>query len=220
MPQPLALCENGHFFRSGVGFDTGGTGVEVNLTVESAPRICPACGADARVLGGTYHIAENTIKLLQGPERTVSELERLRQILREARESGASPEEVKSTVQREFPEWGQRLAKLLVPKTPGDFYTLLTFIVAVITALLAYEQLEQAKNTEPDQIINDITVVQEAPAVPGQQPSGPPSTEPTDLAPTTPAEGRKVGRNEPCPCGSGVKFKRCHGANGATRYGR
>jgi preprotein translocase subunit SecA len=25
-------------------------------------------------------------------------------------------------------------------------------------------------------------------------------------------EGRKVGRNEPCPCGSGKKFKHCHGA--------
>jgi len=24
--------------------------------------------------------------------------------------------------------------------------------------------------------------------------------------------GRKVGRNERCPCGSGIKFKRCHGA--------
>jgi preprotein translocase subunit SecA len=24
-------------------------------------------------------------------------------------------------------------------------------------------------------------------------------------------EGRKVGRNEPCPCGSGEKYKRCHG---------
>ncbi|MGF1925762.1 MAG: SEC-C metal-binding domain-containing protein, partial [Bacteroidia bacterium] len=23
-----------------------------------------------------------------------------------------------------------------------------------------------------------------------------------------------VGRNEPCPCGSGKKFKNCHGANG------
>ncbi|MEP6866865.1 MAG: SEC-C metal-binding domain-containing protein, partial [Deltaproteobacteria bacterium] len=22
----------------------------------------------------------------------------------------------------------------------------------------------------------------------------------------------KVGRNEPCPCGSGKKFKKCHGA--------
>ncbi|MBU3699441.1 MAG: preprotein translocase subunit SecA [Candidatus Kapabacteria bacterium] len=30
--------------------------------------------------------------------------------------------------------------------------------------------------------------------------------------------GRKVGRNEPCPCGSGMKFKSCHGANGATTY--
>jgi len=25
-------------------------------------------------------------------------------------------------------------------------------------------------------------------------------------------EGRKVGRNEPCPCGSGKKYKHCHGA--------
>jgi len=23
---------------------------------------------------------------------------------------------------------------------------------------------------------------------------------------------RKVGRNEPCPCGSGKKYKHCHGA--------
>jgi len=25
---------------------------------------------------------------------------------------------------------------------------------------------------------------------------------------------RKVGRNDPCWCGSGMKYKRCHGANG------
>jgi len=24
-------------------------------------------------------------------------------------------------------------------------------------------------------------------------------------------EADKVGRNDPCPCGSGKKFKRCHG---------
>jgi len=24
---------------------------------------------------------------------------------------------------------------------------------------------------------------------------------------------KKVGRNEPCPCGSGKKYKNCHGAN-------
>jgi preprotein translocase subunit SecA len=25
-------------------------------------------------------------------------------------------------------------------------------------------------------------------------------------------EGPKIGRNDPCPCGSGLKFKKCHGA--------
>jgi preprotein translocase subunit SecA len=33
-------------------------------------------------------------------------------------------------------------------------------------------------------------------------------------APTVePATSRKVGRNDPCPCGSGKKYKRCHGIN-------
>ncbi len=26
-------------------------------------------------------------------------------------------------------------------------------------------------------------------------------------------EGQKIGRNDPCPCGSGKKYKKCHGAN-------
>jgi preprotein translocase subunit SecA len=24
-------------------------------------------------------------------------------------------------------------------------------------------------------------------------------------------EGTKIGRNDPCPCGSGKKYKQCHG---------
>jgi preprotein translocase subunit SecA len=30
-------------------------------------------------------------------------------------------------------------------------------------------------------------------------------------APSTSPTGAKVGRNDPCPCGSGKKYKRCHG---------
>jgi preprotein translocase subunit SecA len=33
-------------------------------------------------------------------------------------------------------------------------------------------------------------------------------------APAGNGKPRKVGRNDPCWCGSGVKFKRCHGATG------
>jgi preprotein translocase subunit SecA len=40
--------------------------------------------------------------------------------------------------------------------------------------------------------------------------------EESPAAPATPfiRDGRKVGRNEPCPCGSGRKFKQCHGKLG------
>ena len=34
------------------------------------------------------------------------------------------------------------------------------------------------------------------------------------LNPVKPVASNKVGRNDPCPCGSGKKFKKCCGASG------
>ncbi|MFO7304685.1 MAG: preprotein translocase subunit SecA [Gammaproteobacteria bacterium] len=49
-----------------------------------------------------------------------------------------------------------------------------------------------------------------------QQVTAPPAQqeEPQPAAPVTQfvRESRKIGRNEPCPCGSGKKYKHCHGA--------
>ncbi|HTQ83431.1 MAG TPA: preprotein translocase subunit SecA [Pseudolabrys sp.] len=42
------------------------------------------------------------------------------------------------------------------------------------------------------------------------QPAPPPAA-PGERNPKNPASWGKVGRNEPCPCGSGKKFKHCHG---------
>jgi preprotein translocase subunit SecA len=39
------------------------------------------------------------------------------------------------------------------------------------------------------------------------------SLNPAQNAPTAPADWSNVGRNDPCPCGSGKKFKKCHGAS-------
>ena len=40
------------------------------------------------------------------------------------------------------------------------------------------------------------------------------SLNPAAATPSTgPADWSNVGRNDPCPCGSGKKFKKCHGAN-------
>jgi preprotein translocase subunit SecA len=41
--------------------------------------------------------------------------------------------------------------------------------------------------------------------------SAPPKVEGQRPQPTTHKEA-KVGRNDPCPCGSGKKYKKCHGA--------
>ncbi len=43
--------------------------------------------------------------------------------------------------------------------------------------------------------------------------AGAPEGEPAPAKPQTQVRGTpKVGRNDPCPCGSGKKFKQCHGA--------
>lgn len=45
-------------------------------------------------------------------------------------------------------------------------------------------------------------------------PSGMPMEDTRDLAPPQPIrKDVTIGRNDPCPCGSGKKFKQCHGAN-------
>ncbi|MGH8266063.1 MAG: SEC-C metal-binding domain-containing protein, partial [Steroidobacteraceae bacterium] len=40
----------------------------------------------------------------------------------------------------------------------------------------------------------------------------PPPPPPAEVSGTFVRAERKVGRNEPCPCGSGKKYKHCHGA--------
>ncbi|HMQ11503.1 MAG TPA: preprotein translocase subunit SecA [Oligoflexia bacterium] len=40
-----------------------------------------------------------------------------------------------------------------------------------------------------------------------------PKANDTNIHTTVRREGEKVGRNDPCPCGSGKKYKKCHGAD-------
>ncbi len=52
------------------------------------------------------------------------------------------------------------------------------------------------------------------PAPPGQAPR-PARTGGDDVIKTVRREEPKVGRNDPCPCGSGKKYKKCHGQQAA-----
>lgn len=49
-------------------------------------------------------------------------------------------------------------------------------------------------------------------APPAAQPASPPPAPVRPAAPAVRPDGSKVGRNDPCPCGSGKKYKKCCGA--------
>ncbi len=80
---------------------------------------------------------------------------------------------------------------------------------------------EQRRRTAPVQFVHaEASAVTESEAAEVAEPAG--QTPPPPPPPRAPAaaeepktpfvrEGRKIGRNEPCPCGSGKKYKQCHG---------
>ncbi|MDO8614435.1 MAG: preprotein translocase subunit SecA [Dehalococcoidia bacterium] len=95
----------------------------------------------------------------------------------------------------------------------------------------AYDMFEQLKDHIRDNVtkrIFHVTLVPPAPPRPQprqMQERGPDETAnaaagaPTATATATatapaPSASRKVGRNDPCPCGSGKKYKKCHGSGG------
>jgi len=83
--------------------------------------------------------------------------------------------------------------------------------------------VNQAPAPEPEQKLTGVTE-QKSEAAPGTPSAevdaagGPKHIEPNipkSRVPLVKSELEKVGRNDPCPCGSGKKYKHCHGAAGA-----
>lgn len=70
------------------------------------------------------------------------------------------------------------------------------------------------------QVARDIYRVQPAQSAPPPQPrrlsTNAPSSSGRGRQPVRKVADEVVGRNDPCPCGSGKKYKHCHGASGAA----
>jgi len=83
----------------------------------------------------------------------------------------------------------------------------------------------QAQHAEVTPLLGggELEMATAAAGAPGGTPTGAPGDRLRPEAQSQPAVApfvradRKVGRNEPCPCGSGKKFKHCHGALAGTQ---
>ncbi len=68
----------------------------------------------------------------------------------------------------------------------------------------------QGAQRAPQQPAPEPAAAQPA-AAPAPTPESPPAPSAVAPDPNDPASWGKVGRNDPCPCGSGKKYKQCHG---------
>lgn len=72
------------------------------------------------------------------------------------------------------------------------------------------DQMEQRRREAEEQARRKMQLQHEQASALGATEQEPQAGQP-GAAPVT-RDGRKVGRNDPCPCGSGKKYKQCHGA--------
>ncbi len=204
IPAECGHC--GYLYPSGYGFDPADTGVEVSMTVfENAevPDPCPMCGRHrSRVLAGEHQLVRDAEKLLQGSGRDAEELGRLAEFLRASRERGDSFDEIQKNAQGEIPELSGLVEELLDARTARvEVVTWHALLIATLRALEEREEGESNGTLKPSQIIYDSVNRYNVTTV---QPSS--ATEDPEKA------VHKVGRNDPCPCGSGKKYKKCHGS--------
>jgi hypothetical protein len=189
MPSVPAFCDIcGTVFSSGI-FVENSTNISFSGN-RSGP--CPSCGGMGHVPDGVFNFIGNTIEILSAPERTISELAQLAKILREAKAKAETREQVVARVEKEIPS----LSKLvnLLPENKSELYG---FLAVVLAAIQLFTQSPSTQNTTT---VNVTQVIQQVVSEPA-------------AVKTVPAEPKqKVGRNEPCPCGSGIKYKRCCGA--------
>jgi hypothetical protein len=188
-----AVCDScGGFFPSPIEASAA-----TNITF-SAVGVgpCPHCGGSGHVPDGTYNFIGNSIQFLSGPARSVSDLERLAAILRNARQRQASLEDIRREVADQVPEL-QRITDLL-PRTRAELYAFIGILLAVLTLALGQLRSGEPPKIEVNQVINQITTIVQQPPQPLAQ------------SPESAAKTPKVGRNDPCPCGSGKKYKKCH----------
>lgn len=199
-----AICDNcGNFFPSGY-FVEG----EFNFFSGNKAGPCPYCGGIGHIPDGLFSIVEDTIQVLSAPQRSFDELNRLVNILQTAQQNQTPTEEVEAVLENEFSFIKPILAYLKNTHIQAWF----SILIAVISIVQSNSEPEPEKNIEINQVItniyttNDATLSTSRNILPVSSKVQAPKIEVNQ-----PVTSNKVGRNTPCPCGSGEKYKRCHG---------
>jgi hypothetical protein len=163
---------------------------------------CPICGSTGHILDGVYSFVENTILLLNNSNKTKNELQKLIDILKEAKNKGQSINEIANKISSEAPELSS--IKEILPKSRSEFYAFISILITIIGLFINLTSNKHDKKIEVNQIINNFyqqNIIENNISIK------------LDSLVNKPKIGvnKKIGRNQLCPCKSGKKYKDCHG---------
>jgi hypothetical protein len=116
---------------SGIEVEGGGNLTMVGNTVGP----CPVCGGIGEIPDGVYDFVGDTIRVVATSGYSRDQLQRLADLIAQARVAGASPREVVQQIEREAPELSEVAKRLLVPRTPADLVAWLTLFLMALQML-------------------------------------------------------------------------------------
>jgi hypothetical protein len=180
-------------------------GANSNIVFTGSSAQCMRCGNMIRIPDGTFRTnAAGLLSIVRTAPDPRAFAEELRRELQRAQES-STMEEVRAN---------PRFAAAS-PWLPNSVQNVAAYI-AILTFLLMWLSRGKDSKTEINQ-----TFIQQYNEYVQQQPNRDELVElaPGDLAIVKARSGRqvpKIGRNDPCPCGAGKKYKKCHGAASGT----
>lgn len=215
MPHMPAICDTcGTIFNSGLYIENA---KKVTLSGNMAGP-CPSCNNMGHIPDGIYNFVENALKFIT-PEKTIQELKAFEETIRTVQKNNQPPErperperpeqihenveeKVEKKLEEKLEEKSPQLASF-VNSLPANNETTNVWLQFFLSLLLLFIQNAIDEKPEPVQptVIEINTVINNISTntyVPNQN---------------QPIVVEKVGRNELCPCDSGIKYKRCHGLN-------
>lgn len=218
MPMIPAICDNcGAKFSSGFFVEN----VE-NLTMrDNTAGPCPVCGGMGRTKNGVFNVVNGVIEQLKNLDYTKEELQELSDTIKEINKETDNPLDIEQTINNANPKFSSVLE--LLPKNREEKRSDIKFIIPILLSIIGFLINLSSNSTinfdiNIDQFINvgyenpeNITSKSNYEINKEQKKENFGKASVAKVVKKEPIRVQKIGRNQLCPCGSGVKFKKCHG---------
>ena len=195
-----AICEKCHtVFPTGFNLVNGASNIAFK-NCGGGP--CPKCGGDGRILDGVYNAIGNAIEAFIG-QQDINDLKQLLELLVLAKNEEWSREKVVTNITKSTPT----LTKIAdwLPKSRTDLYAFIVIIIMIINTLIA----SRKSNFTKDELVQHTEVTINNYYKNNNENKS--MTKPILPIKDIPINKERVGRNDPCPCGSSKKYKKCCG---------